>query len=81
MCKYSDMTSRQMPTRIAVVGARLFAVACCAGIPAIAAALGGVAGGAVIGLAAGAITAVVLGTVALLLVRGRRRRARQDGRR
>jgi hypothetical protein len=81
MCKYSDMTTRQMPTRIAVLAAGLVAIACCAGVPAIAAALGGVAAGAVIGLAAGLVTAVVLGTVALLFVRGRRRRARQDSRR
>jgi hypothetical protein len=70
-----------MTARIASLAAGLVALACCAGVPAIAAALGGVGAGAVIGSAAGLLTTVVLGTVALLSVRGRRRRAREDGRR
>jgi hypothetical protein len=59
----------------------MVALACCAGVPAIAATLGGVGAGAVIGSAAGPVTTVVLCTVALLFVRGLRRRAWVDGRR
>ena len=80
MCKYSDM-SRQVASRIAALAAGVVAVAWCAGIPALAAALGGVTAAAVLGVVAGLIAIVAVGVLALLFVRGRRRRAGVDGRR
>ena len=80
MCKYSDMTS-QVASRIAALAAGLIAVACCAGIPAIAGALGGITAAAVLGAVAGLIATVAVGVLALLFVRGRRRRAQGNGRR
>jgi hypothetical protein len=71
----------RVTSRIAVLGAGLVAVACCAGIPAIAAVLGGITTGALIGVVAGVITTVVIAVVALLFVRSRRRRARGQVRR
>jgi hypothetical protein len=68
-------------SRIAALAALLVAVACCAGIPAIAEALGGITAAAVLGVVAGLIATVALGVLALLFVRGRRRRAHGDGRR
>ena len=81
MCKYSDMTNRRLASRVGAPAAALLAVACCAGIPVIAAALGGITAAAVIGVVAGLIATVALGVLALLFVRGRRRRAQGDGRR
>jgi hypothetical protein len=68
-----------MASRIAVLGAGAVAVTCCAGLPAIAAALGGATVAALIGVAGGLVTAVTVG-VALLLARSRRRGTRMDSR-
>ena len=68
-------------TRFAVLGAGVVAVACCAALPAIVAALGGVTAGALIGVAAGLVAAVVLGVATMLFVRSRRQRARTESRR
>ena len=70
-----------MASRIAVLGGAAVAIACCAGLPAIGAALGGVTAGALIGVAAGLTTAVVLGVTGALLVRSRRRRTGTEPRR
>jgi hypothetical protein len=68
-----------MASRIAVLGASAVAIACCAGLPAIAAALSGATASALIGVAAGLFTAATV-VVALVLARSRRRRTRIDSR-
>jgi hypothetical protein len=68
-----------MASRIAVVGAGVLAIACRAGLPAIAAALGGDTAAALIGVEAGLITAATV-VVALRLARSRRWRTRMDSR-
>ena len=67
-----------MGSRITVLGAGAVAIACCAGLPIIGAALGGVAAGALIGLAAGIIAFVVLGVAAAQLAQSRRQRRRAE---
>jgi hypothetical protein len=73
------MTNRRLASRVGAPAAALLAVACCAGIPVIAAALGGITAAAVIGVVAGLITAFAIVVLALLFARSRRRRARVDG--
>lgn len=69
-----------MAPRVAVLGAGVLALACCAGLPAIVAGLGGLTAGALIGVAAGLVTAVVLGVAAVLFVRDRHHRIRRGSR-
>jgi hypothetical protein len=75
------LTRERRPDAAVVgIGAAVVAVGCCAGMPAIAALLGGLTLGAILGLGLGA---VILGTLAwaAVAVRGRRRdHARCQGR-
>jgi hypothetical protein len=65
----SDTTSLAALT-VAVIG-----TACCAGLPAIVAVLGGLTAAAVLGVAGGLIAARALVAIAVFAVRARRRRA------
>jgi hypothetical protein len=56
------------------VGAAIVAVICCAGLPAIAAVLGGITLAAVLGVAGGVLAVVAIATGAVLLIGGRRKR-------
>lgn len=56
------------------IGAGVFAVVCCAGLPAIGALIGGITIAAVIGVAGGVLALAALGGGAIMLVRARRRR-------
>lgn len=56
------------------IAAAALAIGCCAGLPAIAALLGGVTVAALLGVAGGVIAITALAGVALLLVRSRARR-------
>jgi biotin transporter BioY len=67
--------------RIGALGAVVFALVCCAGLPALGAALGGVTAGVLIGVAGGLISAVVLAAAVILFIRSRRRRVRTESRR
>jgi hypothetical protein len=58
---------------LAAVGVVAFAVLCCAGGPLLAAVAGGLAFGAVLGIGAG--VAALIGLVAVVVLRARRRRA------
>lgn len=51
------------------------AVVCCAGLPALAAATGGLTFAALMGIAGGVVAALAVGAGAVLFVRARRRRA------
>ena len=53
----------------------LLAVACCAGLPAVGAIVGGLTVAAVIGISTGALLAAAVAALAVLIWRGRRRRA------
>jgi hypothetical protein len=57
------------------VTAGAFAVACCAGLPAIGALIGGITIAGVLGVAGGVLVLAALGGGAVLLVRARRRRS------
>jgi hypothetical protein len=60
------------------IGAALLVIACCAGLPAIAALLGGLTLGAVLGFGLGALILGALAwTAAVMLTRRRRRRRRR----
>ena len=67
-----------MSSRIAVIGAAAVAVGCCAGLPAVAATLGGLTAGALIGVAAGVLTAAGFGVGVVLFVRSLRQRTRPE---
>jgi membrane protein implicated in regulation of membrane protease activity len=58
----------------------LLAVACCAGLPALAAIVGGLTVAAVIGISTGALLAALVASLAVLIWRGRRRRACEGSR-
>ncbi len=58
---------------LAALGIGAFAVVCCAGLPLVAAVLGGVALGSVLGVGAGALAVIVV--IALVAARARRQRA------
>ncbi len=60
------------------IGAALVALACCAGLPAIGAHLGGLTLGAVLGLGLGALIVGALAWTATAILARRRRRARCD---
>ena len=62
---------------LAAAGFAAFAVGCCAAVPLIAAALGGLTAGAVFRVAVGAI-ALAVGTAVVLLIRSRRVCSRPD---
>lgn len=66
---------------LAAVGIGALAIACCAGVPLIAAvAAGSVAAGTLLGVGAGLVAAVVLAGVIVLRVRARRRAAESTAR-
>ena len=70
-----------MASRISVLGAGVVAVVCCAGLPAIGAALGGITATVLVGVAAGLFTALLLGAAAVAFVRRRYQRRRTEARR
>jgi hypothetical protein len=53
----------------------VFLVACCAGLPALAAGLGGLSVAALLGVGGGALALIGVGAGVVVLVRARRRRA------
>jgi predicted MFS family arabinose efflux permease len=62
------------------VAGSLLAVACCAGLPALGAIVGGLTVAAVIGISTGALLAAAVVALAMLIWRGRRRACeRQNG--
>jgi hypothetical protein len=73
---------RKTDTAAAVgIGAAAVAIVCCAGLPAIAALLGGFTFGAILGLGLGAvILAAVAWTAAMFVARRRRRDRCREGR-
>jgi hypothetical protein len=62
---------------LGVAGAGALAVICCAGLPVVAGALGGLTLAAALGLGGGLLLAGVGGALALVALRARRRRARE----
>lgn len=66
-------------TATIAVGAAAVAIVCCAGLPAIAALIGGVTLGGILGLGLGAVLLGALTwTATATLLRGRRRRPREE---
>lgn len=68
------MDGREPGPALGVVAAGALVVACCAGLPAISALIGGITIAGVIGVAGGVLALSALGGGAVLLVRARRRR-------
>jgi hypothetical protein len=67
-------------TAAIAIGAAAVAIVCCAGLPAIAALIGGVTLGGILGLGLGAVLLGALTwTATATLLRGRRRRRREEG--
>jgi hypothetical protein len=66
---------RSYPFPLLGAAGALLAVACCAGLPALGAIVGGLTVAAVIGISTGALLAAVVVALAVLMWRGRRRRA------
>jgi hypothetical protein len=66
---------RSYPFPLFGAAGALLAVACCAGVPALAAIVGGLTVAAVIGISTGALLAAAVVTLAVLIWPARRRRA------
>jgi membrane protein implicated in regulation of membrane protease activity len=66
---------RSYPFPLFGAAGALLAVACCAGLPALAAIVGGLTVAAVIGISTGALLAAAVVALAVLIWRARRRRA------
>ena len=66
---------RSYPFPLLGVAGALLAVACCAGLPALGAIVGGLTVAAVIGISTGALLAAAVVALVVLIWRGRRRRA------
>ena len=66
---------RSYPFPLLGAAGALLAVACCAGLPALGAIVGGLTVAAVIGISTGALLAAAVVALVVLIWRGRRRRA------
>ena len=66
---------RSYPFPLLGAAGALLAVACCAGLPALGAIVGGLTVAAVIGISGGTLLAAAVVSLAVLMWRGRRRRA------
>ena len=66
---------RSYPFPLLGAAGALLVVACCAGLPALAAIVGGLTVAAVIRISTGALLAAAVAALAVLIWRGRRRRA------
>jgi hypothetical protein len=66
---------RSYPFPLLGAAGALLAVACCVGLPALGAIVGGLTVAAVIGISTGVLLAAVVVALAVLIWRGRRRRA------
>lgn len=74
-CKLSVRGDRSYPFPLLGAAGALLVVGCCAGIPALGAIVGGLTVAAVIGISGGVLLAAVVLALAVLMWRGRRRRA------
>jgi hypothetical protein len=72
---------RSYPFPLLGAAGALLAVACCAGLPALGAIVGGLTVAAVIGISTGALLAALVVSLAVLIWRGRRRRACEGSKR
>jgi len=71
---------RSYPFPLLGAAGALLAVACCAGLPALGAIVGGLTVAAVIGISTGALLAAAVVALAVLIWRGRRPRACEEPR-